>query len=388
MGSLAGSVFIVKVSVIIPVYNGEKYLRKCIDSVLGQTFRDYELILVEDGSKDSTGQLCDEYALADSRVRVIHKRNEGLICARKDGIASAKGELIAFVDADDWIEEDFLEILVENMVRNQADIVITGCVKERGHVAEILSNGIPDGIYEAERVIQNIFPCMLHYEGFYRFGILPYMWNKLYKKDILRKCYQNINTDIYDGEDAAVVYPYLLKVKKAVVLSVFKYHYRIHEQAMTALKKSDYYENCCFLYLHLVNEFKKTGYLESLLPQLDQYLRMMVWQGSQERFIEAEKYIFPFHKVPKDSAIILYGAGVVGQTYYYQIKKTGYCQISAWVDRNYQRDELRNLGVTGETVLEEKEYQFIVIAIENLQTVEMVIDDMQSRGISKGKIIY
>lgn len=377
-----------KVSVIIPVYNGEKYLRKCVDSVLGQTFRDYELILVEDGSEDSTGRLCDEYALADSRVRVIHKRNEGLICARKDGIANAKGELIAFVDADDWIEEDFLEILVENMVRNQADIVITGCVKERGHAAEILSNGIPDGIYGAERMIQNIFPCMLHYEGFYRFGILPYMWNKLYRKDILQKCYQNINTDIYDGEDAAVIYPYLLKVKKAVVLSVFKYHYRIHEQAMTALKKRNYYENCCFLYLHLIREFKKTKYLDCLLPQLDQYLRMMVWQGNQERFIEAEKHVFPFHKVPKGSVIILYGAGMVGRTYYHQIRKTDYCHVAAWVDKDFQKDELQRLGVVGATALKSRDYQFIIIAIENPGTIEAVVSDIQSKGISKDKIIY
>ena len=376
-----------KVSVIIPVYNGEIYLRECMESVLRQSFGEFEVILVDDGSTDSSGRICDEYAGRNGKVKVIHKENEGLICARADGIRAAQGGLITFVDADDWVEADFLDVLVRSMAENQADIVMTRCIRESAHGSEILRNSIPDGIYERQGLSENIFPRMLHHEGFYRFGILPYLWNKIYRREILQSCYSHIDTRIYDGEDVAVVFPYLLKSEKAVILSEAKYHYRIHDKAMPAGKKSDYYENCCHLYLYLAGEFNRSEYSGALMPQLDAYMRMMVWQKNQKSYIEAEKYLFPFGKVPPDSAVVLYGAGVVGQTYRHQIEKINYCNITAWVDKNYRQRELQRMGVRGMEALEDIEYQFIVIAIENRQTAEAVIADLTGRGIDREKII-
>ena len=99
------------ISIIIPVYNAENYLRRCIDSVLSQSFTDFELILVDDGSKDKSPQICDEYASQDTRVRVIHKANGGVSAARNDGLDIAKGEYITFIDSDDWVERDYLSTL-------------------------------------------------------------------------------------------------------------------------------------------------------------------------------------------------------------------------------------------------------------------------------------
>lgn len=95
-----------KISIIVPVYNVEKYLRKCIDSILNQTFKDFELILIDDGSTDESGKICDEYNLKDNRIKVIHKENGGLSSARNAGLDIAQGEYIGFVDSDDWIESD------------------------------------------------------------------------------------------------------------------------------------------------------------------------------------------------------------------------------------------------------------------------------------------
>ena len=100
-----------QISIIVPVYNSEKYLDACIDSILSQSFRDFELILVDDGSKDSSAQICDEYASQDTRVRVIHKANGGVSAARNDGLDIAKGEYITFIDSDDWVEREYLETL-------------------------------------------------------------------------------------------------------------------------------------------------------------------------------------------------------------------------------------------------------------------------------------
>lgn len=111
------------ISVVIPVYNVEKYLNECIESVLTQTYTDYEIILVDDGSTDSSGHICDDYMTADSRVRVIHQKNGGLSAARNTGLKEAKGEYIYFLDSDDYIEEYTLEYLVEVSVKENADVV-------------------------------------------------------------------------------------------------------------------------------------------------------------------------------------------------------------------------------------------------------------------------
>ncbi|OOL43593.1 glycosyl transferase family 2, partial [Enterococcus faecium] len=107
---------------IVPVYKVEKYLRKCVDSILAQTFTDFEVILVDDGSPDNSGKICDEYAEKDNRVRVIHKENGGLSSARNAGIDVARGKYLGFVDSDDYIDEDMYEILYENLKIHDADI--------------------------------------------------------------------------------------------------------------------------------------------------------------------------------------------------------------------------------------------------------------------------
>lgn len=116
------------ISIIIPVYNAEKYLKTCIDSVLGQSFRDFEIILVDDGSKDKSGELCDGFACLDARVRVIHKANGGVSSARNTGIDAAAGQYIGFIDADDWVEPTYLERLLQNM--SSGGFSIAGIVRD------------------------------------------------------------------------------------------------------------------------------------------------------------------------------------------------------------------------------------------------------------------
>ncbi len=115
-----------EISIIVPVYKVEPYLRKCVDSILAQTFTDFEVILVDDGSPDNSGKICDEYASKDSRVRVIHKENGGLSSARNAGIDVARGKYLGFVDSDDYIEKDMYELLYDNIVKEQADLSICG----------------------------------------------------------------------------------------------------------------------------------------------------------------------------------------------------------------------------------------------------------------------
>lgn len=124
-----------KLSIIVPVYKVEQYLDKCVESILAQTFTDYEIILVDDGSPDNCGQMCREWERRDGRIRTIHKENGGLSDARNAGIDIAKGDYIGFVDSDDYIKPDMFEVLVANLERNNADISMCGYM-------DVYANGV------------------------------------------------------------------------------------------------------------------------------------------------------------------------------------------------------------------------------------------------------
>ncbi|MCQ2577012.1 MAG: glycosyltransferase family 2 protein [Treponema sp.] len=117
-----------KISVIIPVYKVEQFLEDCVKSLLSQTFTDFEIILVDDGSPDNSGALCDKYAASDSRIKVFHKENGGVSSARNKGIEIAEGEWICFVDSDDWVEPDYLEVMYQTALENKADVSVCGFV--------------------------------------------------------------------------------------------------------------------------------------------------------------------------------------------------------------------------------------------------------------------
>lgn len=377
----------INVSVIIPVYNAENFLEKCLDSVLKQTYRKFEVVLVNDGSEDRSVAICEKFANRDNRIKLIHKQNEGLICARLTGIEAAKGELLAFVDADDWVEASFLACLVNMMESAEADIVIGGCIYEDDGKAVYETNKIASGIYEGKHLTKVVYPRMLHYQDFNQFGILPFVWNKLFRKKILEKCYDNIDTKIYDGEDVAVVFPYLLYSQKVVIIDECLNHYRIHENSMTFSKGESYYENVSRLYLYLNGLFKKSGYYDIMLPQLNQYMRMMIWQGNPKGFIGAEQIYFPFHSVPGGSDIIIYGAGYLGKIYYHQLKKTNYCNVISWVDKNYYNIFDTERVIECPTVIPLKKYDYVIIAVINKEMQEEIRESLCKYGVYKRKII-
>ncbi len=378
----------VNTSVIVPIYNAERYLRACLNSIINQTYQNFEVILVNDGSTDNSGAICEQYAKNDGRMHVIHKSNEGSTSARKTGIMAAQGNYIAFVDADDWLDSDFLKCGIHLMESEKADIVITGCIRENSICPEIIQNKIGSGIYDIQRLAGEVWPRMLYYEGFYEFGILPFMWNKFYRRNLLVECCSNIDLKIYDGEDAAVVYPYLLKTQKAVITEDAKYHYRIHSESITAGKKDDYYENTARLYLYLASKFQDSPYSRFMMPQLDSYMRMMIWQGKPGGFIETTKFIFPFKQIPQGSSIILYGAGYVGQVFHHQLTLSNYCTVTAWVDKGYKREELKQIGVVGIEALHTRQYDYVVLAVSREDLAAEITGELVSYGVDKGKIVF
>lgn len=197
----------VVISIIIPVYNGEGYLQKCIESIQKQTYSDIEIILINDGSTDNSGRICDEFTGKDKRIKVIHKKNEGVSIARNIGIQEAKGEYIGFVDCDDYLESAMYEKLLKSIVRNKADMAI--CNYSNNEYFNL----------EKETLNQNeLFDLILDKDKF-----RGYPWNKLYKSELLKNL--NFNKSISLCEDLLFNCEYVTRCKKISIIDEKLYNY-------------------------------------------------------------------------------------------------------------------------------------------------------------------
>ena len=193
------------ISVIVPVYNAEKYLRRCIDSVLAQTYADFELLLIDDGSKDKSGEICDEYAQKDARVRVFHKENGGVSSARNLGLDNAKGEWVTFVDSDDYIKSRFLESAIINA---HSDLVIGDSLWLDANDKIVACDNFSFTNLSKEEIL----------EKYLYSGAFTVPWGKLYSHSIIANYSIRFNTELRFAEDLCFVYQYLLYVKEIQIL--------------------------------------------------------------------------------------------------------------------------------------------------------------------------
>ena len=248
------------ISIIIPVYNAEKYLRRCIDSVLSQSFTDFELILVDDGSKDKSPQICDEYASQDTRVRVIHKANGGVSAARNDGLDIAKGEYITFIDSDDWVEREYLETLSNY---RDYDIVFFShrMIYEDGYTTEFkfeAKEGDKQNIWEIVASLRK------NAVGSNFYG---YTWNKMFRRDIIEKYKIRFIEGLRISEDEVYTLDYCTHAKSIKVLPLCLYNYRVLGTGLTATKNSaDEYKKLADSYLAIMERETDNRIYEIYVP--------------------------------------------------------------------------------------------------------------------------
>lgn len=241
------------VSIIVPVYNIEKYISKCIESVLSQTFKDWELILVDDGSTDNSGKICDEYALKDNRIKVIHKENEGVTATRDKGVKEAQGEFLFFIDGDDYITDNALELFTNKQKENDTDLV-------RGNIYQVSENG--------EVLMNYISPNFSNVEEWIKYIIKNggYICNNLIRKNLYNK-YVNIPNNITLCEDLLSSLQLGIGLELVSFIEEITYYYvqRISSAMHTSNKKpKKEYEN----YLFLIKELDK---IHSLYKQEKKY---------------------------------------------------------------------------------------------------------------------
>lgn len=200
------------ISIIVPVYKVEPYLRQCVDSILNQTYRDIEVLLIDDGSPDRCGEICDEYAKKDQRIRVFHTENKGLSAARNLGLREAKGEYIGFVDSDDWIEPDMYEVLLKRMQETGADISVCGMWYE--FVNRSIESNCNECMYGSDKESMYALIC-----GDIKTQVMNKLWT-------LHSALQLQFPEGQVYEDISSVYKVILRVDKIATVHQSLYRYR------------------------------------------------------------------------------------------------------------------------------------------------------------------
>ncbi len=265
------------ISVVVPVYKTEPYLKQCVDSILKQTYSNFEVILVDDGSPDNAGLVCDTLASQDARIRVIHQENGGLVSARKAGTLEATGDYITHVDSDDWLLPDHLQAFADAIEQHGADVItsIYHVRHEEGGGESVFGHDLlKAGYYDRNRMESVLFPVMLSApkQNTYTFGVLPSVWTKCVKRELAHKNTMEIPNGITMGEDVAWTYPCIYEASSIELLEAKTYVYRVNLASMTHTysPKLDGQMKTLVDYLRL--RFKDS---DVLIPQLGRYARML-----------------------------------------------------------------------------------------------------------------
>lgn len=327
-----------KVSIIVPVYNAEKYLHKCLDSLIHQTLEDIEIICIDDGSTDSSGQIIDEYAKKDNRIVPIHQNNHGQVYSNKVGLKYASAQYTGFTDADDWAEPDMYEKLFLYITGNDADIVKSGYFTDTEKSSDPVPPTFEEGLYGRADLEKNIYPKMLGYGDFFTWGLFPSKWDALFKTELIKSCIEPEDERIVIGEDLAAVIPAFLKSNRIYITKDCFYHYCQHPESMVKNDANNAKMRLEFdaLNNYVSNTLEKYCSVCDLREAWTRYLLFIMLPRTDNLYdgIEDLPYLFPYPNVKKGSDIILYCAGTFGQHLYKYLKRTGFCNVVAWADRN------------------------------------------------------
>lgn len=373
------------ISIIIPVYNSQDYLEKCLDSVLNQSFKDIEVICVDDGSIDASLSIMREYERKDNRICVIKKEHAGLVSARKTGVAASNGQYVSFVDADDWIASEMYEKLYNYVMRYDCDMVCSGLYRQIGENSVLNINTIEPGYYDNQGLIDRVYPYMLYDGRFFRMGVRPNLVGKLIKTEMVIKLQKHAPEDVTNGEDVMLTYPCLLNSNKVYLTDEAWYYYRQHPQSMSqknATKKETL--STRHLYRFLKSCFENYPYQQVLIKQLMYFMAHFQIQREPAIFDDCYGELRMFGGVNNSDRIVVYGAGRFGKQIYNYLIKSGNTPI--WVDKQAETYRVQGLPVENVAILNEMEYDKIIIAVIDAQMTVDIKRALIQNGIQERKV--
>lgn len=368
-------------SVIIPVYNVEPYLARCLNSVLHQTQSVQEIICVDDGSTDRSGEILDQYAAKNSQIKVIHKKNGGLVSARIAGLAQATCPYTACVDSDDFVERDMYESLMEIALREDADLVTSGFYRDYGTYRMADKEAIPEGVYRGESLAW-LLSHIIMLDRFFQVTMIASLCGKVCKTDLLRRFQNPLDPRINLGEDMAVIFPAMLHASCICVMGREFYHYCLRNDSVAGTKKDHEEERIAIFQRTLKKRFLEAR--EKVPNIMLQYefikTHISILRNASSVLLSNGDYLYPFGFVPKSSRILLYGAGKFGKELKEYLDGHGY-HVVAWADKAQNRP-----GVIAPMEISRIDYDIIMIGIVKANVADAVVSDLKQLGVPMEKV--
>lgn len=368
-------------AVVIPVYNAAPYLCQCLDSVLAQTRPVREIICVNDGSTDESGTILDQYAAAHSCIEVLHKKNEGPLAARRDGVQLVTSLYVASVDADDFVAPEMFASLMDVALREDADIVTSGFFREYGEFQMADPDPLPVGCYRGTKLAE-LQSRMILLDRFFRSSVASSLCGKVYKAELLRRCQRDVDPRIFMGEDIVIILPMILHAKCVCALAGSYYHYRNRTDSMAGERKKDDAERVAIFLKELKKRFSTfIGHVPNIMTQwyfIHTYIDMM--QHAESALSRNGEDLYPFGRVPQDAEILLYGSGKFGRELKEYLDRHGY-HIVAWVDKSPSRP-----GVVLRDVIPSLAYDIVLISIIKANIADEAVEDLKQLGVPPEKI--
>lgn len=298
------------ISVVVPVYNVEKYLRECLDSILAQTYQNIEVILVDDGSKDSSGVICDEYAQRHENFRVVHKENAGLGMARNTGLEYVNGEYVTFLDSDDWLEPDMIQQLYNGIVSQNVDVCKAGFRRVTNEKEVLFERSYQDEYYPGEYARLELLPRMIGSSPSQHDSIEMCVCAVLYKVSHIKQHALRFPSEReLISEDLVFNIDYMQFADGACTISYSGYNYRMNLGSLTTSYRPDRFQACCYFYSEMKKKILDLGYENTTILRLQRmffiHVRMSI---SQERMsvskLPVKQGISNIRKICKDPVLI------------------------------------------------------------------------------------
>lgn len=381
-----------QISVIVAIYQVGEFLSKCLDSIISQTYDNLQIILVDDGSTDESIEICNSYAQIDKRIEVYHKKNGGLVSARKFGLKKAKGEYVAFVDGDDFIDGDMYAVMCATMQSTNADFVSSGYkIVKLGQVC-----GAEKPMAFQYEVTTEADRTSLIEDGFFGYvknsNIFPSIWSKVFKIDFIEKCYSYVPDGQDYGEDLICLFCSLTRCKKLVSLDETFYNYSIREGSITNVEREMAFFKELKLYQVLFDVNKQL-----LNPVDDSSMYMWIREKTKDLMTQTSdavpqnervQYYFRNSDLFKGKSVVIYGAGVVGKDYYAQLIQQGDCNVVGVFDQGWKSKKINEFEVFDPNLVKNLEYDFVIIAMRDKNLASSVRQELEKMGVSPMKIIW
>lgn len=325
-------------SVIVPVYNTAPYLERCLNSIINQTYKNLEIILVDDGSTDNSGRMCDVFTQKDSRVKVVHKENGGQNSARMAGLEKSIADYITFVDSDDFVEPEMYEVYMDFAVKYDVDVVGGGEIRDYGTHSVLEPECITPGLYRDERII-TLRRNLIDAEHFFKYNISAHLIDKIYKRDLIKKWLSRVPYEIKIAEDAAVVYTLLCDAKSVYVSGKNYYHYCIRPDSIMGMKPLGKADSCYKMFDYLKDSLVELGVWQDFEKQYCLFrIYNLLLRNPYETLRYDNGFLWPLGKINRSDSVLLYGAGKFGSVLKPYLEENGF-EVVAWVDNSSSRAE-------------------------------------------------